>query len=1098
MDQLPDPLAISPPSHVQQSTAWAARLSSGKSVAKKKHTTIKSTVIPYKRIFHTDIYSSREGKLDLQQTFTTIASEHSTVHQSAPYVSNTEDWCFNSGLPEVPATYPDENLVTIMQDLLHIRPQRRKRTWEEEPLPRWLPEIDCYLAEFLRLEAKQGGDVCDMCRAEEQGSYRCTICADVANVCNNCILEAHAGLPFHRIEHWTGEFYQKITLRSLGQVIQLGHAHSNPCVSPCAATRKLDVIDIDGIHTIDVRFCDCHRAQPHYVQLLHQRWFPASVEIPRTAITFQALRHYQMLSFMSKISAYEYYHSLARLVDNTGTESSPDKLQIFLRVVREWRHIRLLKRSGRGNDPTGVKGTKPGECAVLCPACPQPGINMVDTREGEKAYLDRLFIAVDANFRLKHNNVSSDEQDPGLNAGYAYFVENQAFKNYLQKYSDLLPEETNTCNNHNAIKLAQLRGKGTAVSGVGAVVCARHDMRRPLSVVDLQKGEAYLNMDYAVLSTLQCNTPQQLVISYDIACQWTVNLWNRIAIYGPGMAPPQCPENVIGLVPKFHLPAHIFQCQQNFSFNWTPHVGRTDGKAPERGWTRSNLVASSTKEMTAGSRRDTLDDHWGDHNWRKVTSIGEQLLCKIKEAVPEMVDHRAALEDFSRSISKESSHHVQEWTQLVKDWENGASTMNPYVPAVKPLTLASVRVKLAEKESQKLTASDHTVVMSASELITVGIQLESAQVDVGGDAKALGPHATDIAWGNVLIASNRLRRSIDGWIDSQQVHVPSVHALHQQECQSRGDERVEVWDIKLWMPSQLCAAQKTCERDIMEYEWELRIAQAEEALDVIRRKVILETYVMKHKDKYTHGQRQGTKSSRLLGDEKGSKERSIAAYNRAYLSLCALEQPLEKTAWRNHYRYLEKEDTYPLNEDGTDSGRYDEVMEENDPAPRKKKGKKKAASKTASAGPSNSRSSGIDEDTRRWALGEGHRRLSWIWMASGSLNSQSPEDMVNTLRIEWCKCRARAERWKEECELVREEMDRVSQFFKWEAQRWTLRAEEAIPGTAGGPRAYALRQAALREDMHSHCVQTWLYMDQWIELGQVPPEDDDEMGDQGT
>ncbi|KAK0499303.1 hypothetical protein EDD18DRAFT_1460281 [Armillaria luteobubalina] len=604
MDQLPDPLAISPLSRVQQLTAWAARLSSG-AIPTTTGWKLGCNLPPQEVGGQEKAHNYQEGKLDLQQMFTTIASEHSTVHQSAPYVSNTEDWCFNSALPEVPATYPDENLVTIMQDLLHIRPQRRKRTWEEEPLPWWLLEIDCYLAEFLRLEAKQGSDVCDMCRVEEQGSYHCTISADVAN------------------------------------------------------------------------------AQPHYVQLLHRQWFPASVEIPRTAITFQALCHYQMLSFMSKISAYEYYHSLARLVDNTGMESSPDKLQIFLRVVREWRHIRLLKRSGQGNDPTGVKGTKPGECAVLCPACLQPGINMVDTRQGEKAYLDHLFIAVDANFRLKRNNVSSDEQDPGLNAGYAYFVENQAFKNYLQKYSDLLPEETNTCNNHDAIKLAQLCGKGTAVSGVGAVVCAQHDMRRPLSVVDLQKGEAYLNMDYAVLSTLQCNMPQQLVISYNIACQWTVNLWNWIAIYGPGMAPPQRPENVIGLVPKFHLPAHIFQCQQNFSFNWTPHVRHTDGKAPERGWMCSNLVASSTKEMMAGSRRDTLDDHWGDHNWRKVTSISEQLLRKIKEAVPEMVDHHAALEDFSQSISKELSHHVQEWTQLVKDWENAASTMNPYVPAVK-------------------------------------------------------------------------------------------------------------------------------------------------------------------------------------------------------------------------------------------------------------------------------------------------------------------------------------------------------------------------------------------------------------------------------
>lgn len=47
-----------------------------------------------------------------------------------------------------------------------------------------------------------------------------------------------------------------------------------------------------------------------------------------------------------------------------------------MRIVREWRHVRLLKRMGRGHSETGVKGTKEGECAVLCPACPQPGMNL--------------------------------------------------------------------------------------------------------------------------------------------------------------------------------------------------------------------------------------------------------------------------------------------------------------------------------------------------------------------------------------------------------------------------------------------------------------------------------------------------------------------------------------------------------------------------------------------------------------------------------------------------------------------------------------------------------------------------------------------------
>ena len=37
----------------------------------------------------------------------------------------------------------------------------------------------------------------------------------------------------------------------------------------------------------------------------------------------------------------------------------------------------MLKRTGRGHDPVrGALETQPGECALLCPACPHPGINL--------------------------------------------------------------------------------------------------------------------------------------------------------------------------------------------------------------------------------------------------------------------------------------------------------------------------------------------------------------------------------------------------------------------------------------------------------------------------------------------------------------------------------------------------------------------------------------------------------------------------------------------------------------------------------------------------------------------------------------------------
>jgi hypothetical protein len=42
-----------------------------------------------------------------------------------------------------------------------------------------------------------------------------------------------------------------------------------------------------------------------------------------------------------------------------------------------------------------------------------------------------VFLAIDANFRLKRKNVSSDEADPALGNGWAYFVEEKDYKSYL-------------------------------------------------------------------------------------------------------------------------------------------------------------------------------------------------------------------------------------------------------------------------------------------------------------------------------------------------------------------------------------------------------------------------------------------------------------------------------------------------------------------------------------------------------------------------------------------------------------------------------------------------------------------------------------------
>ena len=49
----------------------------------------------------------------------------------------------------------------------------------------------------------------------------------------------------------------------------------------------------------------------------------------------------------------------------------------MLRIIRQWRNLRMIRRGGRGNDrDEDVANTKPGELAVQCIACPDPEINL--------------------------------------------------------------------------------------------------------------------------------------------------------------------------------------------------------------------------------------------------------------------------------------------------------------------------------------------------------------------------------------------------------------------------------------------------------------------------------------------------------------------------------------------------------------------------------------------------------------------------------------------------------------------------------------------------------------------------------------------------
>lgn len=214
-------------------------------------------------------------------------------------------------------------------------PITRKRTAADDPLRVWYSDAELFLEEFIRLEGcgSHTQDSC-FCGSNEPSLYRCKDCHGVELVCCQCVLHTHQWQPCHHIEHWNGSFFQKISLKSLGLRIQLGHCIGLQCSNPTPPLNDdFVIVDVNGVHAVALDFCGCQTAQLHVTQLLQVRLFPATTIKPKTAATFRVLEYFQILSFESKVFALEFYQTVARLTDNTGIHISKDRYDAFLRMI---------------------------------------------------------------------------------------------------------------------------------------------------------------------------------------------------------------------------------------------------------------------------------------------------------------------------------------------------------------------------------------------------------------------------------------------------------------------------------------------------------------------------------------------------------------------------------------------------------------------------------------------------------------------------------------------------------------------------------------------------------------------------------------------
>ncbi|KAG1723996.1 uncharacterized protein EDB91DRAFT_1087649 [Suillus paluster] len=265
---------------------------------------------------------------------------------------------------------------------------------------------------------------------------------------------------------------------------------------------NLVIVHSTGVYSHSVSWCQCSGAEKaQHLHLMKARLFPASITRPQSAFTFDVLDNFLIDTLECKTSAMSFYQKLHQFTNNAFPDKILDKKDCYcelMQVSHIWRDLVNKKRFGFGHDIKRSPG--PRDLALYCPACPQPGINLpMSWRYDYEEWLVMQRYVVDGNFTAQHMKMKIPEDDVSLADG----------KGYMKS----------TCNNHQAVNEANIQRSNLRATGVGAPACARHGCFVPHAVVDFQKGEWHMNMDYSICNTVKY-MPEHIgsvLIIYDVA-----------------------------------------------------------------------------------------------------------------------------------------------------------------------------------------------------------------------------------------------------------------------------------------------------------------------------------------------------------------------------------------------------------------------------------------------------------------------------------------------------------------------------------------------------------------------------------------------------
>ncbi|EGO21549.1 hypothetical protein SERLADRAFT_410165 [Serpula lacrymans var. lacrymans S7.9] len=181
-----------------------------------------------------------------------------------------------------------------------------------------------------------------------------------------------------------------------------------------------------------------------------------------------------------------------------------------------------------------------------------------------------LFARLALSWHMKSKN---PHDDVPLANGTAFLTANQPYMQHLKIAKENKVEST--CNDHRAVNLANKDWQHLIATGIGATACAQHGVFCLGAIVDFQKGEHQVNMDYSLCQALSLLAGiNSVIVLYNIMCQYSKHFLKRV-LEGPYLQVSSGVSIYKG-IRLFHVHGHQDICFPRYAPKFIPKARQVD------------------------------------------------------------------------------------------------------------------------------------------------------------------------------------------------------------------------------------------------------------------------------------------------------------------------------------------------------------------------------------------------------------------------------------------------------------------------------------------------------------------------------------------